>query len=253
MRLTRAALVVASVAVATLAFGAVPAVAGPAGQVRAATAEAAPSSGAAQPSGRAQPSRRTQPRVSPPRETGSADATESNEDGSVDSTAPDASDVDASATEPVSPPGAEVAGSTPLPTAAEVPTTPGPAVPGATVGSAPVPPPPPAPATPAPATPAPPPGSPSTPEPHVITTFADQLRGGPTPVSGRGLRSVPVRPDIDGCDRDYGTVAQCIPKALPGGQGDLCRYLAQRGIKGVKVRGADRQQLDRNRNGVVCD
>jgi hypothetical protein len=91
------------------------------------------------------------------------------------------------------------------------------------------------------------------PEPHVITNFADQLKGerrGPAPA--RAL-SVPVRADVDGCDRNYGETAQCVPNVLPGGQTDVCAYLAQRGIKGVKVKGADRKELDRNRNGVVCD
>lgn len=121
------------------------------------------------------------------------------------------------------------------------------------------------PGTPAPGNPVPadpgaplalPPGvTPQTPpEPHVITTFAGQLQGprrgaGPP---GRGL-SVPVRPDIDGCDRNYGEAAQCVPKTLPGGQTDLCAYLAQRGFKGVRVKGTDARGIDRNGNGVVCD
>jgi hypothetical protein len=141
---------------------------------------------------------------------------------------------------------ADVAGSTPVTPPPDTAVAPVPAVPGAAPPSV-------LPPAASPATPAPPPGSPSTPEPHIITTFADQLQGGRTPVTGRGLQPVPVRPDIDGCNRDYGTAAQCIPKALPGGQGDICSYLAKRGIKGVKVRGADRSRIDRNRNGVVCD
>lgn len=91
------------------------------------------------------------------------------------------------------------------------------------------------------------------PEPHVITTFADGLKGprrGSPP--GRAL-TVPVAPDVDGCDRNYGESSQCVPKTLPGGQTDVCAYLDQRGIKGVRVKGGDTRALDRNRNGVVCD
>ena len=91
------------------------------------------------------------------------------------------------------------------------------------------------------------------PEPHVITSFADELTGPRKPVPAKGGLTVPVRSDIDGCDRNYGEASQCVPEALPGGQTDICAYLAQRGIKGVRVKGADTRGVDRNRNGVACD
>jgi hypothetical protein len=44
-----------------------------------------------------------------------------------------------------------------------------------------------------------------------------------------------------------------VPNKLPAGQTDVCAYLAEHNIKGVRVKGADAKGIDRNRNGVVCD
>jgi hypothetical protein len=90
------------------------------------------------------------------------------------------------------------------------------------------------------------------PQPHVITTFANQLGPRRKTSTGRAL-TVPVRTDVDGCDRNYGTPSQCVPATLPAGQADVCAYLAKRGIKGVRVIGVDVKRLDSNRNGVACD
>jgi hypothetical protein len=91
------------------------------------------------------------------------------------------------------------------------------------------------------------------PEPHIIGTFASELAGRRLPVPQKPVRSVPVRADVDGCNRDYGDAGQCIPNRLPPGQTDLCLYLAEHGMKNAKSRGADRSRIDLNRNGVVCD
>jgi hypothetical protein len=90
------------------------------------------------------------------------------------------------------------------------------------------------------------------PQPHIITTFANRLGPRGTTSTGRAL-AVPVRTDVDGCDRNYGTPSQCVPATLPAGQTDVCAYLAKRGIKGVRVSGLDVKKLDSNRNGVACD
>lgn len=112
---------------------------------------------------------------------------------------------------------------------------------------------------------APPPGAPTAslpplagvttatpPRPHVITNFANRLGPRRAAPPGRAL-TVPVRSDVDGCDRNYGTASQCVPGTLPAGQTDVCAYLAQRGIKGVRVSGTDVKRLDGNHNGVACD
>jgi hypothetical protein len=112
---------------------------------------------------------------------------------------------------------------------------------------------------------APPPGAPTAslpplagvttatpPRPHMITNFANRLGPRRTAPPGRAL-TVPVRSDVDGCDRNYGTAGQCVPGTLPAGQTDVCAYLAQRGIKGVRVSGTDVKRLDGNHNGVACD
>lgn len=145
------------------------------------------------------------------------------------------------------------AGSIPAAAGATAPTTP------ATASAAPSP----AVATGAPPTAPPAPAAPlklapgvtsnSPPAPHVIGTFAGQLTGPRRALPLTKVLTVPVAPDVDGCDRNYGEPSQCVPKTLPRGQTDVCAYLAQHGIKGVRVKGADARALDPDHDGVVCD
>ncbi|GGM99476.1 hypothetical protein FHR83_000492 [Actinoplanes campanulatus] len=62
-----------------------------------------------------------------------------------------------------------------------------------------------------------------------------------------------VAPTIDGCDRNYGTIAQCVPIAFPQGADDRCAWLREHGFTALKVVGKDRQRLDQNRNKIACD
>lgn len=63
---------------------------------------------------------------------------------------------------------------------------------------------------------------------------------------------VKVAPTIDGCDRNYGTIAQCIPIAFPKDVTDKCGWLTAHDFPALKVVGKDRQRLDPDRNGIAC-
>lgn len=65
---------------------------------------------------------------------------------------------------------------------------------------------------------------------------------------------VPVAAFADGCDRAYGTIAQCVPLSFPKpAKGESkCAWLAARGFGPLAVRGKDGQKLDSNRDGVAC-
>lgn len=69
----------------------------------------------------------------------------------------------------------------------------------------------------------------------------------------RPTAPVKVAPTIDGCDRAYGTIAQCVPVRFPAGVTDRCGWLRDHGFKDLKVTGRDRQNLDPDRNGIACD
>jgi hypothetical protein len=69
---------------------------------------------------------------------------------------------------------------------------------------------------------------------------------------GKPTAPVKVAPTIDGCDRNYGTIAQCIPIAFPRGVTDKCDWLTGHGFKALKVVGKDRQRLDPDHNGIAC-
>ncbi|MDI6101788.1 hypothetical protein QLQ12_24505 [Actinoplanes sp. NEAU-A12] len=64
---------------------------------------------------------------------------------------------------------------------------------------------------------------------------------------------VKVAPTVDGCDRSYGTIAQCVPVRFPPGVTDKCAWLRDHGFPALKVTGPDRQGLDPDRNGSACD
>ncbi|WP_436533650.1 hypothetical protein [Actinoplanes sp. HUAS TT8] len=90
-----------------------------------------------------------------------------------------------------------------------------------------------------------------TPAPFV-QTFAAQpgrtrIRPGKSP-------KIPVKvaPTVDGCDRNYGTKAQCIPLNYPAGVKDRCAWLKAHGFTGIKVVAKDRQNLDPDRNKIAC-
>ena len=61
-----------------------------------------------------------------------------------------------------------------------------------------------------------------------------------------------MAPNLDGCDHDYGTVAQCVPATFPAGVTDKCAWLAAHGFKNLKVVGVDRQNLDPDGNKIAC-
>jgi hypothetical protein len=62
-----------------------------------------------------------------------------------------------------------------------------------------------------------------------------------------------VRPNVDGCDHNYGEVTQCVPWTFPTGTTDKCTWLAEHGFKKLKVAAADRQKLDTDGNKIACD
>ena len=62
-----------------------------------------------------------------------------------------------------------------------------------------------------------------------------------------------VRPNVDGCDRNYGEVTQCVPWTFPAGTTDKCAWLADHGFKALKVAARDRQRLDPDGNKIACD
>ena len=99
------------------------------------------------------------------------------------------------------------------------------------------------------ATPAPPDGSQA--EPHV-QTFAQQQGVAALPPLPSPTSTHAVETHIDGCDRNYGTPAQCVPWTFPAGTTDACGWLAGHGFGPLVVVGTDRQGLDRNGDGIAC-
>ena len=85
-----------------------------------------------------------------------------------------------------------------------------------------------------------------------VQRFADQ--SGVKPLAPKKKTGpVEVAATVDGCDRNYGTKAQCIPLVFPGKSPDKCGWLRDHGFREVKVAGRDRQRLDADRNGTACD
>jgi hypothetical protein len=62
-----------------------------------------------------------------------------------------------------------------------------------------------------------------------------------------------VRPNVDGCDHNYGGITQCVPWTFPAGTTDKCLWLADRGFRDLRVAAADRQKLDPDGNKIACD
>ncbi|MEU8661575.1 hypothetical protein [Actinoplanes philippinensis] len=95
-------------------------------------------------------------------------------------------------------------------------------------------------------------GKHGTPAPFV-QTFAAQPGVTRQKAKRKPTAPVKVAPTVDGCDRNYGTVAQCVPVRFPEGVTDKCAWLRDHGYQAVKVAAKDRQGLDPDRNGVICD
>jgi hypothetical protein len=91
-----------------------------------------------------------------------------------------------------------------------------------------------------------------TPEPYV-QNFAHQPGARPKRPLASPRTTHSVRPNVDGCDRNYGTVTQCVPWKFPAGTTDKCGWLAGHGFGRLVVQGVDRQRLDRDGNGIACD
>jgi hypothetical protein len=96
------------------------------------------------------------------------------------------------------------------------------------------------------------PGKHAAPAPFV-QTFAAQPGITRQKAKRKPTAPVKVAPTVDGCDRNYGTVAQCVPVRFPAGVTDKCAWLRARGYQNVKVAARDRQGLDLDRNGIICD
>lgn len=90
------------------------------------------------------------------------------------------------------------------------------------------------------------------PAPRVNESFASDLSGQQRR-PGRKRASEFVAPDVDGCNRAYGTAGQCIPTQLPPGVAGLCEYLADRGFPPVRVNGADPLGVDPNGDRIACN
>ncbi|BCY10264.1 hypothetical protein [Actinoplanes sp. L3-i22] len=90
-----------------------------------------------------------------------------------------------------------------------------------------------------------------TPAPFVQTFAAQPGRTRIRP--GKSPRTpVKVAPTVDGCDRNYGTTAQCVPLTYPKGTSDRCAWLKAHGFTGLKVVAKDPQKLDPDRNRIAC-
>jgi hypothetical protein len=86
-----------------------------------------------------------------------------------------------------------------------------------------------------------------------VQTFAAQPGVTRQKPKRRPTAPVKVATAVDGCDRNYGTIAHCIPVRFPPGVTDKCAWLRDHGYQGIKVTTRDRQGLDPDRNGVICD
>ncbi|MFI7547815.1 hypothetical protein [Actinoplanes sp. NPDC049599] len=116
----------------------------------------------------------------------------------------------------------------------------------------------------APADPAAPPAaataassSPAAPGGPVAEPFVQNFAGQP---GVKPLKPLPsptktryVRPNVDGCDHNYGEITQCVPWTFPPGTKDKCAWLTERGFLPLTVAAADRQKLDPDGNKVACD
>lgn len=85
------------------------------------------------------------------------------------------------------------------------------------------------------------------PVPAATTGSAARTYGPP----GR-TRIRPGKSPVDGCDRNYGTKAQCIPSSYPKGVKDRCSWLKEHGFTGIEVVADDDQKLDPDRNRIAC-
>jgi hypothetical protein len=86
--------------------------------------------------------------------------------------------------------------------------------------------------------------------PHIMGPPAGST--GVPEVLPTGSAPVSVPAAIDGCDRDYGTGAQCVPLALPPGVTDWCTWLRANGYLPLKVAGRDTLHLDPRGTGFAC-
>lgn len=83
--------------------------------------------------------------------------------------------------------------------------------------------------------------------------FIQRFAEGSAAVAPPEQKSPAVPAFVDGCDRDYGTRAQCVPLSFPAGVTDKCSWLAAHGFTGLTVAGRDVQRLDADENGTACD
>jgi len=82
--------------------------------------------------------------------------------------------------------------------------------------------------------------------PHLVPQ-AEALTG---PVlAQQAPHTVPVQAFSDGCDRGYGTAAQCVPLRAPGNQPVTCGYLLSAGYLPLV---AVQDHLGLVKNGRVC-
>jgi hypothetical protein len=91
----------------------------------------------------------------------------------------------------------------------------------------------------------------ASPAPHILE-FARDLHG-ERMVLPDGPSPVPMTDDLDGCDHDYGTAAQCVPYSFPPGTTNACTWLAEHGFGPIAVKGRDRHNLDTDHDGIACN
>lgn len=97
------------------------------------------------------------------------------------------------------------------------------------------------------------PGTLTIPEPFV-QNFAEQPTVSPLPRLPSPTVPLSMPPNVDGCDRSYGTRSQCVPWQFPPGTADACTWLRDRGFldSPLTARAPDRHHLDPDTDGFAC-
>ncbi|WP_127506201.1 hypothetical protein [Actinoplanes solisilvae] len=86
-----------------------------------------------------------------------------------------------------------------------------------------------------------------------VQPFAAQPGVKPLPARPSPTAKLSIPPNVDGCDRAYGTRTQCVPTTFPASAKDKCAWLLANGFTGLTVRAPDRHRLDLDGNGIACD